>query len=91
MTEPRRAAAALSHDVAIVACPRCGASLGQPCHSVTVGNVPISKCHRERGRSHLELLADGYVTYALVDDSSRRPVILWRRRTQRPIIRALLR
>jgi hypothetical protein len=86
-----RRVARTSEGVAIAGCLRCGASPGQPCHSVTVGNVPISKCRGERGRSNLELLTDGYVKCTLVDDSRRRPLTLWRRRTQRPIIRTPLR
>ena len=49
--------------------------------------MPIVKWHRERGRNQLELLTQGYLKYAVVDDSGRL-LILWRRRTQRAVVRA---
>ena len=34
-------------------------------------NRPLANHHRERGRSQLELLAEGYLKYTLVDNSGR--------------------
>jgi hypothetical protein len=43
--------------------------------------------HRERGYRLRELLDLGYIKYTLVNESTQQPLFLWRRRTQRPIIR----
>ena len=71
---------------ASVQCPRCGAPSGAPCASLRDAGTPLAGNHPERGRSQPELLAGGYLKYALVDDTGR-PLFLWRRRTQRAIVR----
>jgi hypothetical protein len=43
--------------------------------------------HRERGYGQRELLDRGYIKYALLNESTQLPLFLWRRRTQRPIVR----
>ena len=43
--------------------------------------------HRERSYRQRELLKLGYIKYTLVNESTQHPLFLWRRRTQRPIIR----
>jgi hypothetical protein len=67
-------------------CPRCGADSRQPCEALRPGPRLVGY-HRERGYSQHELLDLGYIKYALVNESTRRPLVLWRRPTQRPAIR----
>ncbi len=69
-----------------VQCPRCGAQSRHPCETVRPG-ASLLGYHRERGYRHGELLKLGYIKYTLVNESTQRPLVLWRRGTQRPIIR----
>ncbi|MGD2214784.1 MULTISPECIES: zinc finger domain-containing protein [Mycobacteriaceae] len=71
---------------ASVQCPRCGAPSRRPCETVRPG-ASLVGYHRERGYRHDELLDLGYIKYTLVNESTQHPLFLWRRRTQRPIIR----
>lgn len=72
---------------ALVQCPRCGAQSGQPCESVRAGSSSLVGYHPERGYRPGQLLELGYIKYTLVNESTRHPLFLWRRRTQRPVIR----
>jgi hypothetical protein len=67
-------------------CPRCGAATRQPCEALRPGPLLIGY-HRERGYRQHELLDLGYIKYTLVNESTQRPLFLWRRPTQRPVIR----
>lgn len=67
-------------------CPRCGALSRQPCEAVRPG-ASLVGYHRERGYRQGELLKLGYIKYTLVNESTQHRLFLWRRRTQRPIIR----
>lgn len=71
---------------AAVQCPRCDAQCRQPCETVRPG-ARLAGYHRERGYRQDTLLAFGYIKYMLVNESTQRSLVLWRRRTQRPIIR----
>ena len=67
-------------------CPRCGAPKGHLCQTLRHG-ATIVGYHHERGCSPVELLALGYLKYTLVEASGRYPLFLWRRRSQRAIVR----
>jgi hypothetical protein len=67
-------------------CPRCGAASRQPCEALRPGPRLVGY-HRERGYRQHELLGLGYIKYTLVNESTQRPLFLWRRPTQRPVIR----
>jgi hypothetical protein len=73
--------------LARVQCPRCGALSRHPCEAVRPGAYLVGY-HRERGYRPRELLDLGYIKYTLVNESTQQPLFLWRRRTQRPIIRS---
>ena len=70
-------------------CPRCGAP-----SRVSPRTLPnaaprshIRGYHHERRYRHRELLDRGYIKYTLINDNTQHPLFLWRRPTQRPIIR----
>jgi hypothetical protein len=67
-------------------CPRCGAASRQPCEALRPG-PRLAGYHRERGYRQHDLLDLGYLKYALINESTQRPLFLWRRPTQRPVIR----
>lgn len=74
-------------------CPCCGAASRQPCEALRPCPRLVGY-HRERGYRHHELLDLGYLKdtlvnlkYTLVNESTQRPLFLWRRPTQRPVIR----
>jgi hypothetical protein len=67
-------------------CPRCGAASRQPCEALRPGPLLVGY-HRERSYRQHELLALGYIKYTLVNESTQHPLFLWRRPTQRPVIR----
>lgn len=75
------------HDhLARLQCPRCGAASRQPCEALRPGPLLVGY-HRERGYGQRQLLELGYIKYTLVNESTQRPLFLWRRPTQRPVIR----
>ncbi|KAB7756802.1 zinc finger domain-containing protein [Mycolicibacterium mucogenicum] len=67
-------------------CPRCGAASRQPCEALRPG-PRLAGYHRERAYGQRELLDLGYLKYTLINESTRRSLVLWRRPTQRPVIR----
>jgi hypothetical protein len=67
-------------------CPRCGAASRQPCEALRPG-PRLAGYHRERGYRQHDLLDLGYLKYTLINESTQRPLFLWRRPTQRPVIR----
>ena len=67
-------------------CPRCGAPRREPCQTLRPG-AHIRGYHHERRYRHRELVDRGYIKYTLINDNTRHPLFLWRRPTQRPIIR----